>query len=197
MNKTLWLIVSLLLLVVLRSLLPDGLLPQHWKRSAATPVKNDLRLVIPTPRPFAEPGQIALIPAAPAPLAQPEDRSPIADQLNTPNRTIGQDLSIVFDLLEYYRGMYGSLPTAEENAHVVNALTGNNPRRLAFIERSHPAINPKGELTDRWGTAFFFHFLSRDAVEIRSAGADLTLYTPDDTLKRSPSLQTAPAAATD
>ena len=105
-----------------------------------------------------------------------------------------QDLQVVLDLFAHYREKFGGLPSGEDNAQIVNALTGNNPLRLALIERAHPAINRSGELTDRWGTPFFFHLISRDALEIRSGGADRTLWSDDDLLIQSPSLRQRPPA---
>jgi hypothetical protein len=41
-------------------------------------------------------------------------------------------------------------------------------------------VNEAGELTDRWGTAYFFHQLSSREMEIRSAGPDRKMWTEDD-----------------
>jgi len=67
-----------------------------------------------------------------------------------------------------------------ENAEITAALTGRNRLGFAFIPAHDPAVNAKGELCDRWGTPFFFHQLSGERMEIRSAGPDGVLYTPDD-----------------
>jgi hypothetical protein len=45
-------------------------------------------------------------------------------------------------------------------------------------------LNDKGELVDRWGTPYFFHQLSRDHMEIRSAGPDKVMWTQDDPIIR-------------
>ena len=82
----------------------------------------------------------------------------------------------------------------EDNATFVNALTGRNPSRLAFLPRSHAAIDAQGQLLDRWGKPFFFHLLGRDALEIRSAGPDRELYTADDLVKASPKAKEATLA---
>jgi hypothetical protein len=49
-----------------------------------------------------------------------------------------------------------------------------------LIPRGHPAINPDGELCDRWGTPYFFHSESRRRTTIRSAGPDRQMWTADD-----------------
>jgi hypothetical protein len=67
-----------------------------------------------------------------------------------------------------------------ENSEITAALTGRNRLSYAFILPGSPAINSKGELCDRWGTPFFFHQLSGERMEIRSAGPDRKLWTPDD-----------------
>lgn len=126
---------------------------------------------------------------SPAPVAHPGDRSPLADALHAPEHTGIEDLAIVLNLFARYREMFGGLPVGENNAQIVNALTGNNPQRLALLPRSHPAINSGGELTDRWGTPLFFHLISRDALEIRSGGPDKILWSEDDLLTQSPSLR--------
>jgi hypothetical protein len=66
------------------------------------------------------------------------------------------------------------------NYEITAALTGQNQLRLALIPPDHPAINREGELTDRWGTPFRFHVLSRMQMEIRSAGPDRRFGTADD-----------------
>ena len=68
----------------------------------------------------------------------------------------------------------------DDNIEITATLSGANPHVLAPLPRDHPAINANGELTDRWGTPFFFHQLAADFMEIRSAGADRRLHTPDD-----------------
>jgi len=102
-----------------------------------------------------------------------------------------EDVSVVMNLFSHYRMRYQGFPVGEDNASFVNALSGNNPGRLAFISRDHPAIDAQGQLLDRWGMPFFFHLLGRDALEVRSAGPDRQLYTPDDLVTASPAARNA------
>lgn len=141
-----------------------------------------------SPPPYAAPGGIALREVAPAPLRDASERSPLADHLNAPDRTSGEDLRAVMSLFDHYRRVFGGLPGGENNRQVVRALTGNNPRRIAFISPDNPAINSEGELTDRWNTPLFFHLISRDLIELRSAGGDKEFYTVDDVILGSPAL---------
>jgi hypothetical protein len=128
--------------------------------------------------PKATPDQPALRPVVSTAL--PTERSPLADKLHDANQTGMEDLKVVMNLFAHYRERFGGFPTGEDNASIVNALTGNNPSQMAFIERDHRAIDAQGQLLDRWGTPLFFHLIASDALEIRSAGPDNSLYTADD-----------------
>ena len=140
--------------------------------------------------PFVKPNQQQIRadrPALTAPPPPPKDeRSPLADKLHAPDRTGVQDLGVVMNLFAQYRIRFQGFPVGEDNAAFMNALTGNNPGHLAFISRDHPAMDAQGQLLDRWGEPFFFHLLGHDALQIRSAGPDRELYTPDDLLIDSP-----------
>ena len=140
------------------------------------------------------PGALAQPQAAPAPSApQPaktssgpvvspngEEPSHLADQLNSPATDIHSDLRIVNELFDQYRSaVHGPNPVGE-NAEIVAVLTGKNRLDYSFLPPNHPAINTAGQLVDRWGTPFFFHQLSADQMQIRSAGPDRKLYTADD-----------------
>lgn len=138
-----------------------------------------------TPRPQVDPERSAVRRLDP-PKTATIPRSPLADKLHASDADGAQDIAIVFTLFSRYRERYGGFPTGEDNQAFVNALTGNNPQRLAFIDRNHPAINLDGKLVDRWGAPFFFHLESRDSLQIRSAGPDRELYTADDLVKGSP-----------
>src|SRR5262249_44740725 len=124
--------------------------------------------------------------ALPPPPEPEAERSHLADELHSPKKTGMQDLSVVLNLFAQYRTRFQGFPVGEDNAAFMNALTGNNPGRLAFISRDHPAMDAQGQLLDRWGEPFFFHLLGHDALEIRSAGPDRELYTADDLLIASP-----------
>jgi hypothetical protein len=38
---------------------------------------------------------------------------------------------------------------------------------------------------DRWGTPLYFHAISRDRLEVRSAGPDKVMWTEDDVQRQS------------
>lgn len=103
-----------------------------------------------------------------------------ADLLNSPESSPSQDLQIVNDFLDIYRKAFGSNPTGL-NEDIVAAMTGtadpNQPGRV-FPPNSNAIRN--GQLVDRWGTPFWFHPVTSARMEIRSAGPDKELFTPDD-----------------
>jgi len=137
--------------------------------------------------PYTPIGRPATHPLAPLPLSDPAMRSPLADELLDPEHTSKTDLQIILNLCDHFFEKCGGMPVGT-NREIVNALTGNNPLRLAFLPRSHPAISATGELQDRYGTPFFFHNIARDLISIRSAGPDRSMFTPDDQVEESPRL---------
>jgi hypothetical protein len=150
-------------------------------------------LMQPAPPPGPEPaaarpaGTAAVsAPAAPAPAAMPAtapdpDRSQLLDDLNRPTGTIQSDLRLLHEVFAAWQTNFprGGNPVGE-NVEIVRSLTGDNPLNLALVPKDHPALNPAGELTDRWGTPFRFHQLSGTRMEIRSAGPDRRFGTADD-----------------
>jgi len=113
--------------------------------------------------------------------AQPEPPSELADGLNAPDGSVSADLKLVHEIFAAWLTNFREqgIPIGE-NRDVTAALTGANPLSFAFVPRNHPAINARGELCDRWGTPFRFHPLSRQQMELRSAGPDRKFGTPDD-----------------
>ena len=107
--------------------------------------------------------------------------SHLADHLNAPTGDIRADLKIVANVLENFRTNFphDGNPVGN-NAEITAVLTGRNKLRYAAIPPNHPAINPAGELCDRWGTPFFFHAESAARMGIRSAGPDKKMWTADD-----------------
>lgn len=109
------------------------------------------------------------------------ERSTLADALNSSATNIAADLRLVAVVLENFRTNFPRTGNPFGlNSEITAALTGQNPLRLALIPPDHPAINREGELTDRWGTPFFFHAESATRMTITSAGPDKKLHTPDD-----------------
>ena len=110
------------------------------------------------------------------------ERSTLADALNTPTSDIRADLRIVSEVIQAFQTNFprDGNPVGT-NAEITAVLAGKNKLWLALIPPDHPAINPAGELCDRWGTPFFFHAESGKKMEIRSAGPDRKMWNDDDT----------------
>lgn len=102
-----------------------------------------------------------------------------ARRLNDPKTSTEEDISVLQDLLAIYRGANGGNPTGE-NRDIVRQLSGQNPKRFAVLPPDLSSISQNGELVDRWGSPYFFHALSRESMEIHSAGEDRILWTKDD-----------------
>ena len=113
-------------------------------------------------------------------MAGAEERSRLADGLNSPSGDIHSDLRLINELFIAYRIAVRTGNPVGENAEITATLKGRNRLGYAFIPADCPAVSAKGELCDRWGTPFFFHQLSGERMEIRSAGPDRRLWTADD-----------------
>lgn len=105
-----------------------------------------------------------------------------AERLNSPNSTVEDDLKIVNEFVELYRRAFGSNPVGL-NEDITAALTGTaNPAQPGrLFPANSPAIR-NGQMVDRWGTPLWFHPESGTKMEIRSAGPDKNLFTPDDVI---------------
>lgn len=105
-------------------------------------------------------------PAPPEPLAVLEgDASADLDRLDI--------------ALRDYRTALGENPVGS-NAEITRAILGNNLKQVKIGLPAGSQINAEGEMTDRFGTPYFFHQLSGTRMEIRSAGPDRTMWTRDD-----------------
>jgi hypothetical protein len=83
-----------------------------------------------------------------------------------------------------YGAMFGGNPVGT-NPEITSQLSGANPKHLNFLNaEAGMRVNENGELVDPWGRPYFFHQLSAHEMEIRSAGADGRLWTPDDLVAR-------------
>lgn len=185
--RTILLILGLLAAILLLALLvKHDAPPPAPGQSAPTPAPNTPAAtasdpgLASRPPPLApdSPARPALAPVAPSPAFP---RSPLADSLNSPATTARDDLRAIARILALYRERFGAYPAFETNAQLVNALAGANPHRIALLPRDASAVSPDtGRLLDRWGTPYDVHALSRDALELRSAGPDRALHTADD-----------------
>jgi hypothetical protein len=160
------LIGSSLVLGVLLLLMVLG--PRMVRRSTETAAR-------PAPAPATASAQ-----GAGAASAAVEGRSELANGLNSPAGDVRADLRIVDQIFAAYRSALHMGNPIGENREITATLKGRNKLGFEFLPADNPAINSKGELCDRWGTPYFFHQMSGEKMEIRSAGPDRTLWTADD-----------------
>lgn len=119
----------------------------------------------PPPRPVHDPDGP---PPPPSPPEMPKSREQAREVVDHVQFTIRD-----------YRAALKENPVGN-NAEITRALLGDNLKQVKFSVPEGSQLNGQGELCDPWGTPYFFHALARDQMEIRSAGPDRTLWTPDD-----------------
>ena len=89
------------------------------------------------------------------------------------------ELGKVQAMLRDFRTRMGQNPVGS-NAEIMKSIMGGNEAKAMLGPPSGQNLNKQGELVDRWGTPYFFHQLSKDTMEIRSAGPDGQMWTSDD-----------------
>lgn len=119
----------------------------------------------------------------PAPAQSRTTPSPTAAIVLPPDNAAMIEIDKVNLMLRDYRSIAGENPVGT-NAEILEAVMGKNPRQAKLGPPEGMKLNDKGELLDRWGTPYFFHQLSRDHMEIRSAGPDKVMWTEDDPVIR-------------
>ncbi|MGV3660470.1 MAG: hypothetical protein ACO1TE_09800 [Prosthecobacter sp.] len=158
--------------------------------------KDDLPL---TPHPLPAPPKRATAAAPPKPAptvvtAAPEPPAPpprdrraidpeiqkLADRLADHTQTPLNDLEIVHEFFDMYRKTMSQLPVGS-NEDLTAILTGRNPLEGVLFPADSPMI-VNGQIVDRWGSPYWLHPNSGARVEIRSAGPDKSLFTPDDVI---------------
>ena len=121
-------------------------------------------------------------PAAPA--AAPSEALPAANQGPAGTSSIDRNAAMtelfkVHQMILSYHTLMGQNPVGT-NAEIMKAIMGGNAHQAMLGPPEGQTLNGKGELLDPWGTPYFFHQLSGDHMEIRSAGPDRIMYTEDD-----------------
>ena len=117
------------------------------------------------------------VPAGPAPgvTAPPPPRPMARDEIVE----LDSALENVQLTLRDFRTRMGGNPTGS-NAEITRAFMGNNPKGMRLPAPDGSSVNGEGELCDRWGTPYFLHQVSKDRMEVRSAGPDKVMWTGDD-----------------
>lgn len=93
------------------------------------------------------------------------------------------DAGKVRSMVRSFHTLTGENPVGT-NAEIMQTLMGSNLRQARLGPPEGLLLNGKGELVDQWSTPYFFHQLSKDWMEIRSAGPDKTMWTADDVVVR-------------
>ena len=86
-------------------------------------------------------------------------------------------------VIHNYHAAFGENPVGT-NPEIAAALQGKNSKQINFLADSGLRLNGKGEMVDAYGTPFFFHQISGNEMEIRSAGPDKVMWTSDDLVTR-------------
>jgi hypothetical protein len=86
-------------------------------------------------------------------------------------------------LIHNYHAAFGENPVGT-NPEIAAVLSGKNPKSINFVANSGLRVNGSGELVDGYGTPLFFHQISGQEMEIRSAGQDRKMWTFDDIVTR-------------
>jgi hypothetical protein len=154
--------------------------------TSAVPVQGRIASE-PTPapvRPIAAPSNSTVLDPAPvvretSPAASVPASGAKPSPPSEPPGNVTADLDEVQSALRDFRSEMGGNPVGT-NAEIVKALLGDNLKQVKLPVPIGSQINAQGELCDRWGTPYFFHQLSQDRMEVRSAGPDRKMWTADD-----------------
>ncbi|MFO1483817.1 MAG: hypothetical protein U1F71_10705 [Verrucomicrobiaceae bacterium] len=139
----------------------------------------------PGPTPAAAPSPVSTspkptepppVPANPAPASAPRVIPRPPPQQPNPARVEAEDVALN---LRHFGQRFGGNPVGT-NAEIARTLNGGNPQGVRYLPQQHLRLNDQGELLDFYGTPYFFHQISAQEMEIRSAGPDKTMWTPDD-----------------
>ena len=102
---------------------------------------------------------------------------PVAEDLDAARAEVRRIHGLVANFLLVMKDP--NRPPLGDNRDVVRALTGHNRRGLVMVPTNDTGIRD-GQLIDRWGTPYWFHPRSSDAIDVVSAGPDRRLFTADD-----------------
>ena len=91
------------------------------------------------------------------------------------------DIDRISLMFRDYRTITGENPVGT-HAEIMQSIMGGNPKGAMLGPPEGLQLNENSELIDRWGTPYFFHQLTRDVMEIHSAGPDRILWTGDDVI---------------
>ena len=118
------------------------------------------------------------MPAPPIPADLPPPKPRVL-----PSPEAMKDIEEIQFMLRDYRTRLGDNPTGT-NAEIMKEVMGGNRAQARLGPPEGQKMNDEGELLDRWGAPYFFHQLSKNEMEIRSAGPDRAMWTADDVVMK-------------
>ena len=134
------------------------------------------------PLPHKDKAAYVAVPLPAPPVKDPRFIDPgiqqLADDLASKEQSPARDLEIVNEFITLYSRAFQGNPIGL-NEDITAVLTGHNPRKGVLFPPANPMV-VNGQLVDRWGTPYWFHPYTSTQMEIRSAGPDKNLFTPDD-----------------
>ena len=83
-------------------------------------------------------------------------------------RLIDVETAQIRKALDTYVATIGGFPTGDSSA-IFRALSGDNPRKIAFLQCRAESGSPDGGMLDPWGTPYKIYFSGKEPL-IRSAG---------------------------
>jgi hypothetical protein len=119
---------------------------------------------------------------APVPVMPPAQMPPSLVPPNELDAARTEAEAVALNIRQY-RLRFGGNPVGT-NADIVKELDGGNPKTARYLPSELKRLNEQGELIDAWGTPYFFHQLSAEEMETRSAGPDRELWTSDDVVSK-------------
>jgi hypothetical protein len=139
----------------------------------------------PVPLNFAEEALTseATTPQAPVKPPTPVPAPTVPETLESTSLPAATVLENMRTTIRQYASAFGENPVGT-NPEITTALDGENSKHINFLKQDGNRVNARGELVDIWGTPYFFHQISGHEMEIRSAGPDRVMYTPDDLITR-------------
>ncbi len=159
---------------------PEGVSPERAPAvEQVAQIPEELPQPVPVDTPVVSQADVA---AALPVIVAPGDESEATTE-SLPSLAPEQALEALRLTIRNYGLRYRGNPVGN-NVEITAALTGNNPNGVHFLDAARDGVNPEGALVDGWGTPYFFHQLAALEMEIRSAGPDRTMWTPDDLVTR-------------
>jgi hypothetical protein len=149
-----------------------------WRAAASRTQTAPAPAVSDSPHAFAPGEPPRLLP----PRAEESSRPPLAwERLLAADGSPGEDLAALSELVKGYlqAGLGEKTRSIGFNEDLAAVLTDVAALGDSALPPDHPALRA-GRVIDRWGTPWQVHPVASGVVDLRSAGPDRRLYTPDD-----------------